>query len=588
MPARSARLGSVHPPSSYLVVAGRGRGLLFALALTGFAVTLLSQFDTAEASACDRTGPRSGVREELEGLLQRPLEKGTLSSVISRLQHSSHGRIRKTRVQCVYFTEWPPHTYCLVRNPTELYANLTAHLFCTWTLTDPISMIYTPMYRICRLMRFFGIKDSRLLIQDTLQQSDIIGWEDCYFRAENETKPTVNCSSCNVSVICEDRAIYSNVSRCVTRAEGDKDVEYCYNYDKANATEATERCAQDSSMLVDMKKMDEATKKKLRLMFFFDQESWVDLKEEDVSEVSGVFSKDFAEIDWTSSCTTVWLKFGVPWFFVRNCSDLYPVLCQDIDAWGHETDYEDEHLVIDDCGDSNWKYCFSGERTFDRTTAAAFCANYSFSVLNATPLRTVFFFFRFFSTSFRYPVIWDAGSTSDRQNDTDTCYAIDVEHAYKVIEYKCSEELGYFCMKSKPRATNDFDCEYANMAESSRRPVCVSNVGKDFADSVKDCAKMGMDLLPAGLDHKEYTAIVNNYFLQFMVPRPHPALWVDASQRMDNDSCWIVSDWNTFSFHSAECEKSVGSTLCVFSNEEMRPTAENTSIQAISGGVEVT
>ncbi|KAL1419040.1 hypothetical protein MTO96_025476 [Rhipicephalus appendiculatus] len=206
MPARNALLSSVRPPSSYLVVPVRGRGLVFALAFVLFAVALFSQIDSAGASACDRTGPQSGVQEELE----------------------------------VYFTEWPPHTYCLVRNSKELYPNLNADQFCSWTMTNPISMIYTPMYRICRLMRFFGIKDSRLLIEDTLQQPDIIGWEDCYFRAENETKPTVNCSSCNVSVICEDHAIYSNVSRCVTRAEGDKDVEYCYNYDKANATEATE------------------------------------------------------------------------------------------------------------------------------------------------------------------------------------------------------------------------------------------------------------------------------------------------------------------------------------------------------------
>ncbi|KAL1419039.1 hypothetical protein MTO96_025475 [Rhipicephalus appendiculatus] len=313
--------------------------------------------------------------------------------------------------------------------------------------------------------------------------------------------------------------------------------------------------------------MDEATKKKIGLRFVFDQESWVDLKEEDMSEVSGVFHMDFAEIDWTSSCTTVWLqRYGVPWFFVRNCSDSYPVLCQASDASEHETeDYE--HLVIDDCGDSNWKYCFSGESTFDKTTAAEFCSS---------------------QRLFDIPVIWDAGSTSDRQNDTDACYAIDLRRGNKVIEYNCSEELGYFCMKSKPRATNGFDCEYANMAESSRRPVCVSNVGKDFPESVKDCAKLGMDLLPAGLDHKEYTAIVRNYFLQFMVPRPHPALWVDTPQRMDNDSCWIVSDWNTFSFHSAECNKSVGSTLCVFSNEEMRPAVDNTTTEAISGGVEAT
>ncbi|KAL1457255.1 hypothetical protein MTO96_043567 [Rhipicephalus appendiculatus] len=76
-----------------------------------------------------------------------------------------------------------------------------------------------------------------------------------------------------------------------------------------------------------------------------------------------------------------------------------------------------------------------------------------------------------------------------------------------------------------------------------------------------------MDLLPAGLDRREYAAIVKNYFRLFMVPRPHSAMWIDTPQRMNNDSCAIMSDWKTFSFDSAECEESAGSTVCVFSSK---------------------
>ncbi|KAL1475700.1 hypothetical protein MTO96_019225 [Rhipicephalus appendiculatus] len=67
-----------------------------------------------------------------------------------------------------------------------------------------------------------------------------------------------------------------------------------------------------------------------------------------------------------------------------------------------------------------------------------------------------------------------------------------------------------------------------------------------------------------------------------MVPRPHSALWIDTPQRLQNDSCSIVSDWKTFTFHSAECEESVGSTVCVFSNEEMRPTVDNSTTEAVA------
>ncbi|KAL3231964.1 hypothetical protein MRX96_023223 [Rhipicephalus microplus] len=146
----------------------------------------------------------------------------------------------------------------------------------------PLSVIYTPMYRICRLLQLFGIKESRLWVKDLLNQPDTLGWEDCYFRAENETKPTVNCSSCNVSIICEDYVIYSNTSRCVTRSEGDNDVEYCYENDEANTTEALEQCAQHSSMLMDIAKTDVLIDNKLHDIIRFYQESWVDIKQEDV------------------------------------------------------------------------------------------------------------------------------------------------------------------------------------------------------------------------------------------------------------------------------------------------------------------
>ncbi|KAL3231967.1 hypothetical protein MRX96_023225 [Rhipicephalus microplus] len=99
------------------------------------------------------------------------------------------------------------------------------------------------------------------------------------------------------------------------------------------------------------------------------------------------------------------------------------------------------------------------------------------------------------------------------------------------------------------------------MAEWSRRPVCVSKVGKDFPESVKDCAKLGMDLLPAGLDHKEYAAIVKNYFIKFMVPRPHSSLWVDTFQSLSQHE--ISIHWPIAMSRWRVCIILVASVTCV-------------------------
>ncbi|KAL1483386.1 hypothetical protein MTO96_033236, partial [Rhipicephalus appendiculatus] len=337
----------------------------------------------------------------------------------------------------------PPQTYCIVRGGTDFNSFEDAQDYCNTFFMPILSMTSTPMYRICRLIKLFGIKDGRLWVEDTLHQPDTLGWEDCYFRAENETTPAVNCKSCNVSVICVEHAIYSNDSRCDTRAEGDNDVEYCLENDKVNASEASKRCAEHSSMLGDTQKKDQSFGS-LYSLSSFNQESWVDLKKEDLSELSGVFSVNFSEIDWTLSCTTVWLNAVVPWFFVRNCSDFYPVLCEASNSSKDEGVSYYSHDYIRDCGDHNWVYCFSGFRTFNKTTASEYCANYTFSLLSGKALRTLLFVRVYFLTPFQVDtVVWDSNSMSNRQSNSNTCYAIDIPAGLRVTEYNCSAKLRY-------------------------------------------------------------------------------------------------------------------------------------------------
>ncbi|KAL1475697.1 hypothetical protein MTO96_019222 [Rhipicephalus appendiculatus] len=542
MPARNACLASVRPASFSLVVQVRGRGLLFALALTGFAVALLSQLDTVEANAYERTLARRDVEDEPEDLQQGRVTKGALSSPIPR----SGPKYRdERRVKC---------------GPTS---SMVPSAACFHYAMKPISLTTTPMYRFCRLIRLFGIEDHRVWVEDTLHQPDTLSWEDCYFRAENETQPpAASCDTCKVAVICEDEFHHANWPRCVTTTAGGSDVEYCYESDKANATEASKRCAQHSSTLIDIMHMDPFKRFKLARLSDTDKEYWVDIKEEDVSELSGVVSANFADIDWTSPCTTVWVGGGVPWFFVRNCSDFYRVIC--------EPNYEIRYPYgnyISDCGASSSRYyefCAAGGRVLNKTSAYEYCAKHSYSLLSGNHSYSLLQSTR----TVPEPIIWDARSASSRKNGSNTCgavifRAVDPE---VVIRY-CSKEFGYICVKNKPRVTHGFDCEEESMALWGRRPVCVSKVGGNFPESAKECAKLGMDVLPSGLKKEEYEDIVNNYFIMYMVPRPHSALWVNVSQSESDQNCSVLSDWNNFDFHSARCEDSVGSTVCVFDNK---------------------
>ncbi|KAL1462117.1 hypothetical protein MTO96_043219 [Rhipicephalus appendiculatus] len=130
MPTRNSRLGSIRQASSSLYVQVRGHGFLCAVALTGFTVALLSLLDTVEAKANERTLPRSGVEGEPEVLRQRQLAKGALSYPIYYPELGDFEIARQTKVQCVYFTEWPPADllHCSERDVFQLVLSCGALL----------------------------------------------------------------------------------------------------------------------------------------------------------------------------------------------------------------------------------------------------------------------------------------------------------------------------------------------------------------------------------------------------------------------------------------------------------------------------
>ncbi|XP_054932614.1 uncharacterized protein [Dermacentor andersoni] len=295
MDALNALVGSVGQVSSSLFAQVRGRGLSLSFTFMLCAVASLFLFDPTEANAQQRTLLRRNVASELE----------------------------------VYFTAWPSATYCRILNLTHDYTYDEADYECLiWMRTTILSMTTTPMYRLCHLMKLFHIEDHGLLVEDTLLQAHTLTWDDCYFDVRNETKRPEDCAACKIAVVCAHQVQYSNGPECAMATEGNIDVEYCYGKDKVNATEASKRCAEKSSALVDMKEVPAPVYHSFGKDPRVNREFWVDLTKEDVRELSGLVAFDLDDIDWNMPCITVWFGAFVPWFYKRNCSQLYPVICE--------------------------------------------------------------------------------------------------------------------------------------------------------------------------------------------------------------------------------------------------------------------
>ncbi|XP_075534902.1 uncharacterized protein LOC142570401 [Dermacentor variabilis] len=443
MHALNALIGSVRLVSSSMLVQVRGRGLSLSLAFMLCAVASLCQFDPTEANAHPRTLLRRTVGSELEGrrrFLARPFHTWD--------------------VHCLYFTAWPAATYCHIGTLVALTTIDYAEFECLiWTRMSVLSMTTTPMYRICHLMKLFHIEARGVLVQDTLLQIDTLTWDDCYFDVRNETKPPENCTGCNIALVCATPLHYLNGPDCVTKAEGNIDVEYCYEKDKVNATEASKRCAEKSSALVEIEELPRTLHEALANDPILNWEFWVDLKKEDVSKLAGVVAFDVDDIDWNMPCVTVWFGAWVPWFYKRNCSQLYPVMCEN-STYTKSGPIGNTINAEVYCADvpSKATFCLLENGTFNKKAASEFCANRRLLLLTAKlfyEIHTIYFVWEGPFVQWSYPryVYWDARSTSSRQDSINECLAVELESdtpqfyfpfpQYNRIPRNCSEELGY-------------------------------------------------------------------------------------------------------------------------------------------------
>ncbi|XP_065311709.1 uncharacterized protein [Dermacentor albipictus] len=515
---------------------------------------------------------------------------------------SKQRRYIAVEADCVYFTAWPAATYCHIVNLTHEYTYDDADYVCfIWMRMTVLSMITTPMYRLCHLMKLFHIEDHGLLVQDTLLQADMLTWDDCYFDVRNETKRSADCTACKIAVVCAHQVEYSNGPECATATEGNIDVEYCHGKDKVNATEASKRCADKSSALVDMKQMPDPLHNSFENDPSVNREFWLDLTKEDLREVSGLLAFDLDDIDWNMPCITVWLGALVPWFYKRNCSQLYPVICE-----GSTYDWSKQRRYIAveaDCANVSVEttHCQSEGGTFNKTTASEFCANHRLLLLNAkTFYRVLGIVFRsdeqsppWFDQSLE---IWDARSKSSRQHSIDECLAFNL-YGSRRIEWSprnCSEELRYLCRKSHPPKTHGFTCENAslpNMAGS--HPACRTNLERPYPVAARVCDALGMELLPGTVENKFITNIIKHY--EDYTHRGRDRLyWLDVPPPSGNSSVCSAAlygdDGIATALSGLQCNTSLHS-LCVFTNIKRRstvaPSTSETTMDIASDNIDI-
>ncbi|XP_037511021.1 uncharacterized protein LOC119387636 [Rhipicephalus sanguineus] len=219
---------------------------------------------------------------------------------------TGHSNPQPKRVKCFYFKTRPLRTYCHVLGLTGIITAQVAEEECRAISMDIISMNTTPMHRLCTLMKHFGLEEHKLWLADVLDRSDTLTWDECNIEvlAANVTKAPSNCTICNIAVVCDAGFYHSNGSNCIVMEHNNEDVEYCYHDDKASAAESRQNCLDQpspSSMLMEGRLLNDSQVDYIRRLVRTDLEFWVDLKQEDVSDLSGVVAFDADAIDWNSS-----------------------------------------------------------------------------------------------------------------------------------------------------------------------------------------------------------------------------------------------------------------------------------------------
>ncbi|XP_070388294.1 uncharacterized protein [Dermacentor albipictus] len=554
--------GSVRQLSLCLPVRIGRRGSVLALAVTLCAVVLLCALEPAAASAVPRTHVRRQVFDEREVFLL------TTNSPYTPIE-SSLSNPQPKRVRCYYFKTRPVRTYCHVLGLTGVVTAQAAQNECRAISMDIISMNTTPMHRLCTLMKLFGLEERKLWLADVLNQSGPLTWDECNIEvlAANVTKAPSNCTICNIAVVCDAGFYHESGSNCVVVEQGNDDMEYCYYDEKATVEESRKSCLSQSpqSMLMNVRLLNEPQLDYVRRVMRTDLEFWVDLKEEDVRELSGVVAFNADSIDWGSSCFTVWFGRDVPWFFKRNCDELYPVVCEDsTKTWSLRKGGSANDCIYHRSQSWMFDYCVPEGRTFNMAAGSRFCSNHSMHLLKGRTLHELFFVYTRIDNQPRDALdkflIWEAGSVFIGRT---TCRPVSFLASPITRPVRsCQEKLGYICRRSKPPETHRFNCENVSRIQTTRPPTCENHSKLPYEESVKACSAVGMNLLPEGLDINTY----ENLLMAYGNSRLHSeaaVYWLSSAKSDSNHCMALVHNYTDFILDGINCSTKLRS-LCVY------------------------
>ncbi|XP_077515090.1 uncharacterized protein LOC144125507 isoform X2 [Amblyomma americanum] len=518
MSARGA-IGGVARPLSSVTDRDRGRRpmLVWAVALCGIA--LLCTLETADAVG----GLRSHFRRQAGTSKAVQLLTSTIPSTYPSAA-TTPSKPEPKRVKCYYFDRRPARTYCHILGLTGPIDAQQAEGECRAISMDMLSMNTTTDDRLCVLMNLFGLEEHKLWLADVFDQlqPQPHSWEKCKVEVLNASSTKApsnpsNCTICNIAVVCDAGFYHSNGPNCVTVEEGSSQVEYCYHNDRIRAAESTSRCLEHAARPLDVWELNGTLLEYVKPLVRTDLEFWVDLREEDVRNLSGVIAFDTRNIDWNTSCVTVWFGRDVPWFFKRNCSDFFPIVCEDtvkkqltsIKNYGFpDCLYHRSHSWMFD-------YCIPEGHTYDKGTGSEFCNNHSMSLLRGSTLDELFYVYTHVHgrprQSYDRFLIWDARYSGAWSQASNTCLAtLLVETPPGKHPRSCSQKLGYICKQIK-KSPQDPYCENINRSSVDRPDTCLSQSYWTYEDSIQFCAGLGMRLLPDGKDVWEYEAYLERY-----------------------------------------------------------------------------
>ncbi|XP_075744722.1 uncharacterized protein LOC119178622 isoform X3 [Rhipicephalus microplus] len=554
VPCRAVRKLSL----SFPVQIGR-RGSEIALAITLCVIVLLCVFEPSEAASAAWT--QVDV-EDNEAILFAP-EAPPSAIPTDRLNP------QPKRVKCLYFKTWPLRTYCHVLGLTGVITAQVADEECRAISMDIISLNTTPMHRLCTLMKHFGLEERKLWLADVFDRSDTLTWDECNIEvlAANVTKPPSNCTICNIAVVCDAGFYHSNGSNCIVMEHGNEEVEYCYHDDKLSALESRQSCLSQPSplsMLMDGRLLNDSQVDYIRRLVRTDLKFWVDLKQEDVGQLSGVVAFDAYAIDWNTSCFTVWFGRDVPWFFKTSCDELYPVVCEDSTKRGRGMNYQFSDCIYHKSQSWMFDYCVPEGRAFSMTAAAKFCVNHAMSLLNGKTLHELFFVYTRIdkqpSSVTDNFLVWDArGSLGGYNQPFHKCQALGIRgSSFVPVLRSCSEKLGYICRQKKLPEAHGFNCANVSRFQKNRPPTCINYLKMTYEESLQACKALGMNLLPDNLVVDAYENLLGSY-----EGYEGTAYWLNSPESCRKSCTALVRNETTVILYGIDCATKFRS-MCVF------------------------